>query len=88
MEVLNVVCSGDVGNQRRSGRCVEQLSDHLLHLLRPILEVLLRVLGEGDVVTSGRNQRGVGRCCALIGCKRSLTVYASVKQEVFHCRMT
>lgn len=38
-----------------SGGCVKQLFDHLLHLLRSILVILLGVLGEGNVGTSGRN---------------------------------
>lgn len=39
-----------------SGRGVEELLDHLLHVLRPIFVVLFRVFGEGDVGTSGRTR--------------------------------
>lgn len=43
------------GRGDSSGGCVKQLFDHLLHLLRSILVILLGVLGEGNVGTSGRN---------------------------------
>lgn len=46
---------GAWGRGDSSGGCVKQLFDHLLHLLRSILVILLGVLGEGNVGTSGRN---------------------------------
>lgn len=59
MLVEELVRSGSVGNASGGGsKCssggrVEQLFDHLLHFLRSILVILLRVLGERDVGTSG-----------------------------------
>lgn len=43
------------GSKCSSGGRVEQLLDHLLHLLRSILVILLRILGERDVGTSRTN---------------------------------
>lgn len=42
-----------------SGRRVEKLLDHLFHLLWPILVILLRVLGEGDIGASAGEMEGV-----------------------------
>lgn len=48
-------CFQEVWVSRGSGRRVEQLLDHLLHLLWPIFMIFLWVLGEGDVGASGGN---------------------------------
>jgi len=55
-----------------SRRRVEQLLDHLLHFLRPVLVILFGVLGERDVGASETGEMGScakGDRSALIGWK-------------------
>lgn len=46
-----------------SGRSVEKLLDHLLHVFRMIFVVFFGIFGEGDVGTSGRRSTSLQFLC-------------------------